>query len=352
MDEEIRLKRTLASVLIVSLIGILIYAMLPYMAGVFGALIMYVIFRPVYRRISGKHRLPQVIAGIIVIILSLAVVLLPSIFLVSTAYSQINQVLSNSGFVGEAITTIDTLAPDLEIEDNLRQEVKNIKSALGGIIFKTANSMANIVINITLMYFLLYYLLTSEDSFRRKFYSLSPFNKRHTNELIVEFEKVTNTTIVVSGIIAIFQGALIWLCFWYFGLPGALFWGFLGAIFSFLPLLGPHLIWLPVLIIKALQGDYLVAGVFFIVGIVMTISDSVIRPPLQQQMGNIHPVVSLIGVLAGIPVFGLMGVVIGPLLLSYILLMFRMYRQEYLKEPESEGDLNHLPHKEEHTEKG
>jgi len=97
-----------------------------------------------------------------------------------------------------------------------------------------------------------------------------------------------------------------------------------------LPLIGPPLIWIPAVIIKFLEGDYFSAGGILFFGIIISTSDNFIRPYLQRKIGRVHPLVSLIGFFIGIPLFGLFGIIIGPLLISYVILTIKMFKEEYV----------------------
>jgi predicted PurR-regulated permease PerM len=141
---------------------------------------------------------------------------------------------------------------------------------------------------------------------------------------------VTYSVVISTGTIAVLQGALLGLAFYIFGLPGALLWGFVAAVLSFLPVVGPSLVWGPASLLMLLTQNY-VAGIGILVfGLVLSNVDNFLRPLIQRQVGRMHPLVSLIGIFIGIPIFGILGLIIGPLMLSYFFLTLKMFREEYL----------------------
>jgi predicted PurR-regulated permease PerM len=94
---------------------------------------------------------------------------------------------------------------------------------------------------------------------------------------------------------------------------------------------GPSIVWGPASLIMLLTQNY-VAGIgILIFGLVLSNVDNFLRPFIQQQIGKMHPLISLIGIFIGIPIFGLLGLIIGPLLLSYFFLTLKMFREEYFK---------------------
>lgn len=115
--------------------------------------------------------------------------------------------------------------------------------------------------------------------------------------------------------------------FWIFGANDPLFWGVICAILSFIPLLGPPLVFVPAALILLSQGDTW-QGVGLLIwgfGLVINI-DNVLRLIIAKKVGDIHPVITVVGVIIGIPLFGIMGLVYGPLLLTYFLIAVRIYK--------------------------
>jgi predicted PurR-regulated permease PerM len=117
-------------------------------------------------------------------------------------------------------------------------------------------------------------------------------------------------------------------------LPNALFWGVVTAVFAVLPVVGSGLIWGPGSITLALQGRYVAAAGLALIGIVVVGNvDVVIRPAVFRRFAQIHPLVTLVGAIGGVGYFGLLGILIGPLAVSYFFELIRMYREEYLPPP-------------------
>jgi predicted PurR-regulated permease PerM len=204
-----------------------------------------------------------------------------------------------------------------------------LSSFISTLLVGAVKGFTNILISLTILYFVLYYLFINNDNLKKKLHDIIPFNNKHTKQLVDECRTVTYATIVATGLIALVQGALITAAFLVFNIQGAFFWGFIAALMSFLPVVGPTLIWLPASVFLFFQNR-IGAGIALVVwGLLITNIENFLRPMLQKKMGKIHPLISLIGVFIGIPLFGLLGIVIGPLLLSYFLLIVKMVREEY-----------------------
>jgi predicted PurR-regulated permease PerM len=117
-----------------------------------------------------------------------------------------------------------------------------------------------------------------------------------------------------------------------FNLPGAFLWGFVGALASFIPFVGAPFIWIPTSVYLLLSGNLLGGLGFALLGTFISSIDNVVRPLIQKKVAQIHPFVSLLGIFVGFSLFGIIGIVLGPLLLSYFLLTLSMFKQEYIKD--------------------
>ena len=157
-----------------------------------------------------------------------------------------------------------------------------------------------------------------------------PFNEENTATFIDEFSRIVRTTITSSGAVALAQGAILTITFLILKIQGAFLWGFIATILAFVPVFGSTLVWVPAAIIQLLEGD---AGIVILAaGLFVSVMDNFLRPIIQKKIGEIHPFLSLLGIVIGVSLFGLIGIVIGSLLLSYFLLTVKMFSKEYLSE--------------------
>ena len=196
------------------------------------------------------------------------------------------------------------------------------------------------IINITrfilfsfLTIFLMYYLLKNSkkviDTFGRYF----PLSYKNINILLDELGKKTKTLILGQLLIAVIQGTVGALGFLLFGIPGVLLWGFIMAIMSFLPVFGPAVIWFPAGIILLSKEEYFNGiGILLWGFLIISTIDNVIRPKLTSSLGQIHPVTVLLGVFIGLKEWGVIGLIIGPIFISAMVILIKMFREEYIEE--------------------
>ena len=177
------------------------------------------------------------------------------------------------------------------------------------------------------MYFILYFLFVNYKGFENGLIHYLPFDDENALAFGEELKNITYSNIIGQTVIAIIQGACLALGFWLFGAKDPLFWGVICAILSFIPLLGPPLIFVPASLILITQGHQWqgIALLAWGFGLVINI-DNVLRLVIAKRVGDIHPLITVVGVIIGLPLFGLMGLVYGPLLLAYFLIAVKIYK--------------------------
>lgn len=337
-------KMALALLMIAVLTVVIAYATLPYLNYIFGALILFVIFRPLYHFLVRRAGIRKQFAAVLVIIVSIFVVLIPLFFLLNVIISEIQQLLLNQASI---IASIESGANFLihflsrlnipagifqtKIEEKAMELASQAVNYTSLFILSSIQSLSHQSIGLLIMYFLLYYLFTGEDSdFMRRISVAVPFNEENTATLLDEFRIIVRTTLTASGAVALAQGGILTIVFLIFNIQGAFLWGAIAAILSFLPVVGAPLVWVPAAIVQLLQADYIAGIAILAAGLFISVIDNFLRPIIQKKVGEIHPLLSLLGIVIGVSLFGLIGIVIGPLLLSYFVLTVQMFSREYL----------------------
>src|SRR5213593_1285956 len=300
-----------AAYLVLLLGAALVIALTPYAAGLIGIPVLYAIFAPLHdylaRRISPRT------AASVVVVLALFVIVVPGVSFAGLIVAQAQQIAS--GVARNPI--LGTLA---------QLEVAGVD--LGP---RLADLVAQVVPWIGSSAFGLIYLLLRPGETWDAVRPYIPFSARNTEKLRQRFRDVTTSTIIGTGVTAAIQGTLVGLGFWLVGLPNAVFWGVVTMVFAILPVVGSGLVWGPGAIALVIAGRPGPAALLALIGAVVVGNvDYIIRPMVFRRWANIHPLVTLVGALAGVPYFGILGLLIGPLALSYFFELVKMYREEYL----------------------
>jgi predicted PurR-regulated permease PerM len=327
-------KRQRAAALIFILGLGLAWALWPFLTGLMGALVLYVVFTPFYRALRRHGLRPGWAAGLVVLA-ALVLVVGPGISFIglvaNEAQGMTAQVLQSPLLGRLRELRVGPYDVGAQIENLGSQFV----SWAGSSALSVVGTATRLGIQITISFFGLFYLLVAPDGAWRGIRPFIPFSSANAEILRVRFRDVTFSTLVGTGLTATVQGLLVGVAFWAAGLANAVFWGVVTIIVAILPVVGSGLIWGPGAAALALAGRpgpaiALALWGVFVVGNV----DNVIRPFVFRRWARIHPFITVIGAFAGINWFGLLGLLIGPLAISYFFELIRMYRAEYLQEEE------------------
>lgn len=309
--------------------GILI-ALSPYASGLIGGAVLYVMFAPLHRLFL--RRMSVAWSAALVTAVAVLLVLFPG---ASVATLLVNKAQQVAGQVvdSEALQRLsDVEIAGFEIGPRLAQLGEQAVSWLGQSALGLLGTATRLALNLTIAFFGLYFLLLKPDENWEVFRPYIPFSRENTDRLRKRFRDVTNSTLIGMFFVAVVQGVCIGLAFWVLGLPDAAFWGVVTGIISIFPIIGSPLVWGPAVIALAV-GDRWAAAISLAAwgAIVVSSADNVIRPLVYKRWAAIHPMITLVGAFAGIRYFGLLGILIGPLALSYFFELIRMYRNEYIE---------------------
>ncbi|WP_299216282.1 AI-2E family transporter [uncultured Aquimarina sp.] len=319
--------------LLIFLIGGLIFReILPYLSGILGAITIYVILRKWMVLLVRKGWHPD-LAAIALLIGSFLGILVPVVGLILMLSNKIGHVADNFEKVIVALKgRLDTweneigydLSEQLDAEAISNWTTENLQSFAGGTF--------NVFISIGIMYFLLYYMFTNRRKLRESLFEYIPINKDNLKIIGDESQKMVRSNAVGIPLVAIIQGVVALIGFLIFGIEDPLFWFVIVIVGSMIPFVGTIIGILPVFIITHSTGHVYQAWGILIYGLVVVgFSDNIVRLYVLQKLDNVHPIITLIGVIVGVPLFGFIGLIFGPLLISLFLIVVQIYKSEYGK---------------------
>lgn len=308
----------------------IVLALTPFLSGLLGAAILYVIFVGLYKRMD--RVMPSALASAFTLILAIVLIALPLIWLVSVLVDRVPDALASiqSGLLFDRLSQLRFGGIDIGAQ---------LAEASGAIVqwgsaraLGFVGSAASASLNMVIAFFGLYYMLHAGDQLWHGFHGYVPFSAKTADALRLHFYSVTQATLLGTVATAVAQGALIGLAFLIVGLPDPLVWGSMAAFASILPVLGTGLVWMPAVLILAFQERFGAMVVMLVVGGFLASNvDNLIRPMVYKRVSNIHPMVTLVGAFAGIRYFGLPGLLLGPLAIAYFFELMRFYQLEYGK---------------------
>ncbi len=305
----------------------LVYALSSLFSAILGAIVLFTIFRPVYLHLVENKGWNKTLVAVMIILTSLIVIIIPLMSLSIMVVGKIGSINKNTFNLQDWVSRIDDYAGynfnQPHIAENTLQKIGAYATELFPSILGSA---AQILITLLVMYFLMYFMFTQIHEFEAGLLKYAPFREQHAVKFAIALRNSTYSNVLGQGIIAVVQGTLLAMGFFAFGIPDPVFWGVIGTFISFLPVVGAPTLTIPAGIILIAEG-HTVRGILLMAFGLLFIGniDNVLRMLINRRVGNTHPIISIIGVFIGIPLFGILGLVFGPLLLSYFLLLLEIY---------------------------
>ncbi len=320
--------------LTIILAGLIIWPYIGYM--IFALLIAYAL-KPLYHLVVkwvGKPWLASSIMLLIVII----VILIPSAMLFSKLLGQSYDALSSindASLDNFSMKISSMLGVNVDLSYYVYESVGKLKDYIINESINLLTSIIDVVIGVIIMFFILFYFFKDGDRIIASINSVLPLRPKHRDVLMGEIELVTNAVVYGQLVTAIIQGSLAGLGFFIFGIPNAIFWGFIMILLSFLPIIGAFIVYIPAGIIEILGGNYFAGFGVIIYGVVLVSQiDNIIRPLIISKKSRLNAAVVFIGVIGGIKLFGFIGFVLGPLILGLLQVLLRTFKEDF--KPSSE----------------
>ena len=324
-------KHQRAAFVIIAVGAVVLWSLGPYATGIIGIPVLAVLFAPLQNWFV-KRGVPTGFASLAVTLVGAVLLIVPGLLITGLLINEAQQVAQNvlqSPILGQVSSLQFRGIP---IGPRLAEAGGRIVAAIGASAFGLVGTATRLSLNLTISFFGLYYVLKHPGDIWVDARPYIPFSDANTEKLGKRFRDVTVSTVVGTGVIAALQGALLGVAFAVAGLPNALFWSVITMAVAILPVVGSGMVWGPAAVILIMQQRP-VAGVLLIIWGVVVVGgvDNFIRPLIYRRFSEIHPLITLIGAIGGVSEFGLLGLLIGPLALSYLFELVRMYREEYLK---------------------
>jgi predicted PurR-regulated permease PerM len=319
-------------------LAILIYLKLAgFLPAMLSALTFYIIMRGYMHTLVNKKKWKPALAATLLIILSFLVVVVPIGLLVQMLYNKASFLLQHSDQVFSALeNTIQNIEQqysiDLLNEKNFSSISKNLAAELPKVLEGTFQTLTQIVI----LYFLLYFLLVSGRNLESWLYKYLPLKDENVQLLGKELKLLVVSNAIGIPITALLQGVVALLGYWLLGVNDLGFWFVFTSITAMLPFVGAAMAYVPLSILFFMNGND-VKGILLLIygfGIVGTV-DNVFRFMLQKKLGDVHPLITVFGVIIGLDLFGFIGLIFGPILISLFILLVRIYINEFAGKPQA-----------------
>jgi predicted PurR-regulated permease PerM len=317
----------------------------PFLASIIWGAVLAGIFYPLNAALQ-RRRLKDNLRAVIMCIIVVAVIIVPAVFLTigligeaSNNLPKLKQAIDEGQldfllkpeaygwndkikeFLGEYV---DTSGLDIEsmIVSNAQRLSTFLLQQFSNLIGNFSLAIASFAISVLSMFF----FFRDGDRLVIRLKDLLPMREELKENLTVRLREVIHASIYGQVLVAGVQGGLGGLIFWILGLPSPIFWGTVMAMLSLIPIVGPYLVYLPAGIILIISGSWIRGVIVLILGIVVVSqSDNVLRPVIVGSKTKIPTLILFFSILGGIRLFGLLGIILGPVVASIILALIEVY---------------------------
>lgn len=315
-------------------LGLLLFLkMTPFMGGILGACTIYIMVRDQMLYLTQKKKIRKSVTAIILLIEAILCFLVPLSLAVWLLISKLQTVNVDTATFVDTITNLaDWIRWKTEYDLLSKENISSIASILPGIGQFLMGGISSFAVNLFVLVFVLYFMLIGGTKMEQYIYELLPFSDSNKKHVMNEINMIVRANAIGIPLLAIIQGAIATLGYYLFDAPSALLFGFLTCFATVIPIVGTTLVWFPLAAYMAISGDWPHAiGLLLYCGLIVTNIDNLIRFILQKKMADTHPLITIFGVVIGLSLFGFMGVIFGPLLISIFILCVNIFKEQYLK---------------------
>lgn len=325
--------RQIFFLLLIVLLGLLLFLELfSFLSAFLGAITLYIVMRKAMFYLTEVKKWKKGWTTILLMVVSMLVILLPIGILINMLSTKITYAIQHSNDVEESLkTVISDLEQRFRIEIVSKENIGKLSNMLAENLPKVLGATLSTLVSIIFMYFILYFMLMNGKKMEHSLYEHTPLKDENVHKLGFEVQNMVLSNAIGIPVIALMQGIVGVIGYYIIGVEQPWFWFVVTCITAMLPVVGAALAYVPLAIIF-FAGGHNMQGVFMLIygfGIIGTV-DNVFRLTLAKKIGNVHPLVTIFGVIIGLDLFGFLGLIFGPLLISLFILLLKMYSSEFI----------------------
>ena len=325
--------------LIVGLGIILFRQARPFFGGILSALTLYILLRRPTFRLAEKLRRPT-LTTVIMVLAVILFIAVPLTLIIWFIVSQIQQAEWNVGeIIAPAQQMFDIIEKRFGIDIVSQQTISFVAGKLTALGQSVLGGIGNFFVNLLVAVLLLFFLLNGGRKMEQYLASIIPMKNINKRETMEKVNKMVKSNAIGKPMVATLQGIIAFIGYMIFDVPNAGLAAIATGFCSIVPIVGTMVVWVPLGIYFMVLGQWGQAiGLLVFSAIFISQSDNLLRFILQKKMADTHPLITIFGVFLGLSLFGFIGIIFGPLLVSLFLLFVDMFRKEYLSDDEADGE--------------
>lgn len=310
----------------------------PFVDVLLWAVVLVAVFMPIHRRLLGRFASPT-LAATLSTLLVVVTILAPATLVTIAVVGEISDMARTLGTGtpqwGSVQLVLERIQPwvpwdlhQLESRDFLLERLQAISGTLANRTLGMVGGVMATVVQTFLVVFTMFYVFRDGDAIRHAFYDVLPLDGAQAKAVVERTQEVIGASVYGVLVVAAIQGFLGGFIFWAIGLPSPLLWGVVMFFLCMIPMAGAFLVWAPAAVLLAVSGAWpraliLTAWGLLVVGTV----DNFLKPRLVGKRAKLHELLIFFSVMGGLNVFGVLGIVLGPVTVALTLAVFDVVRQ-------------------------
>lgn len=319
---------------------LLIRHLVSFLPALLGAITLYILMRRMMLYFVHVRKWNKSLAAWLLMLASFIIIMIPIGSLVSLLTGKVAYAIGHSN---ELVAALKTLINQFEDRYDIELMSNDMVNRLGNFIAqglpKVLGATFSTLGTLFFMYFFLYFMLVNGRNMERDLYEYVPLHDANVDKIGKEINNMVFSNAIGIPVIGILQGVVAVIGYLIIGVQEPWFWFVITCMTAMLPVVGAALAYVPLAIIffangQTFQGFFMLVYGFGLIGTI----DNLFRFTLARRIGNVHPLITVFGVIVGLKLFGFIGLIFGPLLISIFILLLRIYGTEFISKQ------RHLPH--------
>ncbi len=302
-----------------------------FIPSVLGAVTLYIVCRRFNFYLQEEKKWKPALASMFLLFVCLIVLVLPIYFLVEILITKLGDSQAYLGKFNEFLNKIqEFIIQKTNVDVLSKGNIEKIQNSAAKISTSALSGTFNTLSVITSMFFILYFMFEKARLFERVLVNIVPLKRANINLIGEKFRKLVVANAVGIPVVAMGQGIVAIIGYYIFGAPSPVLLFALTAVASMIPIVGAAIIYIPVCIFMVAEGNStngILLAVYCLVLVGLT--DNILRFSLLKKLENIHPLNTVFGIIMGMNLFGFMGLIFGPIMVSITLLLIQIYNDEF-----------------------
>lgn len=313
------------------LILVVLYHLKAFIPGFLGAFCLYVLMIHPLRYLVYKKKWNKILSILILMLSSILVVVTPLVFLINVLTEKVSQAIDNKEGIQQNIEKgLNEVNKEFKIDLLSEINLGDLTSIMIKVVQEILNTSIDGVIQLAIAYLILYFMLMNFHKMEKWFYKNIPLKAENLFILNKDLRDLVISNAVGVPLVALIQAIFAYVGYLIFGLDDAFNWFIITIFAAMVPVIGTAAVYIPACIFLLASGETTNAYLLFLYSlIVVGASDNIFRFWLQKIMADVHPLVTIFGVIIGVKLFGFIGIIFGPIFLSLVLWLFRIYKLEF-----------------------